>query len=359
MALTAQAGIFGYGPQAAVGTPATSFYRHKATLVDLGVMDDIRLGPNEIGNNPMPSFPYKAGYIVSGGVEMMPRLEDTVGWMLYALLGDVSSAVVSGTAYKHTFKPLVADPALVRWMTLKKYIPKKEGDASTDQGELYTDCKPISLTLTLPNDSPIAARWDFLGKSFDLVDDITAWTWQNTYEDWETIPIGCETGGYIKFTGGGLTAEELPVVNARLVFTNTPLDIRQEKVYGSPELEDITIIDRRMSFDVTVKWNNPSLYKAILTGQYDGTEWSSKAMTGQLDVAAVSGELIGVTDEKYRLEISAPEIMWQMNAPVALAAGQAVIMRFTGTALDPSSGSYATYALVNDQTEYVWPSASS
>lgn len=359
MAVTAQAGIFGFGPQSAMENPATDFYRHKATLIDLGVNDDIRVGPMEIGSGPFPTFPYKAGFIVGGGVELQPRLESSLGWLLYAALGDHHVSGPVDSAYSHTFTPLVADKSFVRWLSLRKYIPMKEGDPDTDIGELYTDCKPVGLSLTLPNDAPITARWDFLGRAFELVEDAsTSWAWENEYEDWTSIPVGCELGGAIAFTGGGLTGVELPVVGARVTFANQNLDIRQEKVYGSPSLEDITILSRQITFDCTIKWNNPDLYKAILTGRFDGSAWSSKPMTGSLDVKMVGTGLVGVT-QKYELGITAAEVMWQMNGPIQLAGGQAIIMRFTGTALEPSVGNYATFTLKNKIATYAWPSAGS
>ncbi len=431
MAVTSQAGSFSFGPQSAKEVPATSFYRHKATLIDLGVLDDIRVGPLEIGSGPFPTFPYKAGYIVGGGVEMQPRLEDSLGWLLFATLGDVST---SGSGpYSHAFKPLAADESFVRWLTLRKYMPKKEGLSDTDLGEEFLDCKPVALTLTLPNDAPVTARWDFMGRSFSMVPEIgavvsrtnvslarvsnvvtvtttiahgfnpgdrvvvagvtptsfngshritavpspttfrfaqtaaddtdsvpgtsavgAAWT-EADYEVWGSIPVGCELGGFIKFTGGGLTAEELPVVGARVSFANQNLDIRQEKVYGSPFLEDITIIQRAITFDVTIKWNNPKLYRAILTGSTIGLDWASRPLTGELDIAAVATDNIGATGEKYELDILAPEIMWQMNGPIQLAGGQAILMRFTGTALEPTAGAYATFTLKNGVAAYAWP----
>lgn len=514
MAVTAQAGIFGFGPQIAMESPATTFYRHKATLIDLGVLDDIRVGPLEIGSGPFPTFPYKAGYVVGGGVEIQPRLEDTLGWLLYAALGDVASS--GGPAYAHAFTPLAADQSFVRWMSLRKYIPQKEGDVTTDLGELYTDCKPVALTLTLANDAPVTARWDFMGRTFELIDtfaagtpevantsDLTrasnvvtvtttadhgfpsgasvviagttsagtsfngtfsislisnvfnvvtatrasgivtmqsdaphnlangefvtiagctpasfngtyavtvidadefsyvkagpnestsvqgtithqpldqftfaqtggdesatgqgtatytpagqAWNWANTYESWESIPVGCEVGGSITFTGGGLVGEVLPVVGARVTFANQPLDIRQEKVFGDSRLEDITIIQRQITFDCTIKWNNPELYRAILTGSTTGTEWASKPLTGSLAITAVGTDVIPATSTKFSLAITAAEVMWQMNGPIQLAGGQAIMMRFTGTALEPSAGDYATFTLTNGASGYVWP----
>lgn len=91
MAVSAQAGTVGFGPQEAKETRATRFYRHKATMVDLGILDDTRLGIPEIGGRPVPTFPYKAGVMVGGGLSLQPRLENTLGWLLRGLTGGYTS----------------------------------------------------------------------------------------------------------------------------------------------------------------------------------------------------------------------------------------------------------------------------
>jgi hypothetical protein len=199
-----------------------------------------------------------------------------------------------------------------------------------------------------------------MGRTFELIPDTSGWAWENAnYEDWPSIPVGCEVGGFIKFTGGGMTNEELPVVGARVTFANQNLDIRQEKVYGSPSLEDITIIQRQITYDVTIKWNSPRIYRSILTGSVSGLEWASRPLTGSLNIAMVSTGDIGVTSTKHSLECTAENVMWQMNGPIQLAGGQAIIMRFTGTALEPISGNYASFLLKNGQDAYAWPVAGS
>lgn len=360
MAVTAQAGIFGFGPQGAMEQAATQFWKHKATTVDLGVLDDIRVGPLEIGSGPFPTFPYKAGYVIGGGVELQPRLEDSIGWLLFATLGAHSVGAATDGVYPHTFKP-DTDQSNVRWLSLRKYFPQKESDPATDLGMLFTDCKPTNLTLTLPNDAPITARWDFMGREYTMVPDITGWTWQNSaYEDWGSIPLGCETGGSIEFTGGDLSGESLPIVNARVSFGNQNLDIRQEKVYGSPSLEDITIIQRQMTFDCQVKWNNPDVFRNILTGSSTGVNWTSQALTGQVDIKTVATALAGSSlSQKFELDINAAELMWQLNGPITLAAGEAIMIPLTGTALEPASGDYATFMLYNEVADYSWPAAGS
>ena len=467
MATTAANGIFGFAPALSkTALPSVpKWMRHKASLVDLGILDQVNVGPLEVGGGPFPTFPYKSGYLVGGGATIQPRLENTLGWLMLASLGDVSAEVpvpgtnvhaeisatgsypqdittvisappvggssvlvkvtalggVSATAgitvvgtdnndsaltatftltavalnslnkcaspsthvfktitaihinsgaaagdkftlvyqsgTKHTFVPKSSNPSFVHWIEARKYIPKNgDDDADSDLGETYIGCKPLSLVLTLPNAAPVTARFDLLGRDFGIEESIAGWTWDNEFEDWNSIPVGCETGGYIKFTGGGLSGEELKVVAAQVGWMNTPLDLRQEKIFGDPRIEDITIISRLMTYDVTVKWNNPELYRAIVTGSKTGLTWASKPMTGLIDVAMVSpGMVIGA--QPYQLNIGSPEILWQMAGTPILAAGQAIMMRFTGTALAPNVGDYTTLDLINNVDSYSWPSS--
>jgi hypothetical protein len=359
MAVTAQAGIVGWGPQIGKGTIATVFHKHKATTIDLGMLDDVRMGALEIGGSPFPTFPYKAGYSIGGGFEIQPRMEDVLGWLLYSLMGDCSSAVVGTTdAYKHTFKPLAADTSAVKWMTLKKYIPKKDNNNSTDLGEIFTDCKPVAMTLDLAAEQPLSARMDFIGRTWTPVADTTAWTWANAaYEDWHSIPVGCEVGGFVKFTGGGLSDFVLPAVAARVTMVNQNLPLPQEKVIGSFGLEDVTIVTRQMAFDITVKWNDPELLLAIQGGANNATGWTSTPLVGELFLtAATATEIPDDSGENYRMEVEATNVVFQLNGPPVLAAGRAVMLRFMGTVMEPNSGAYAEVRVVNAKTAYTWPS---
>src|SRR5512146_3448564 len=103
MTTTAQAGILGFGPSSGkgVGVLSGNWYRHKATLIDLGVMDDQRLGPPEVGGRPLPTIPYKAGVMVAGGATFSPRLKNSFGWILKGALGYSTPTSGSGTIVNH------------------------------------------------------------------------------------------------------------------------------------------------------------------------------------------------------------------------------------------------------------------
>lgn len=350
MAVSAQAGVFSFGPKAGKGGTPTNWYRHRATMVDLSVIDETREGPPEVGGKAVPTFPYKSGPLVGGGATLMPRLQSSLGWLLYALTGSVASAAdpYNADVYEHVFKLNSVDSTYVPWMDFRKSIPRKDNGANTDLGEIYKDCKVIGATLALPNDMPLSLRMDVLGREFSEDPAPDAWTYANSLEDWESIPVACQTGGY--FNIGGAT---LPIVSGSVAWQNVPLDIRQERVYGDPYIEDVTIIQRRLMYDIVVKWNNPELYLQVLTGQTNGTAWGGKPHVASFELKAVSSDNMPTETEPYSLTIEAEKVMMSQQGGITLAGNNAVMLRFSGVALDATE--YATITLRNKVTGYVWP----
>jgi hypothetical protein len=356
MSVTAASALLGFGPQAAMGEEPENWYQHRATMIDLDVIDETREGAPEIGGVPVPTFPYKSGPAVAGGFTLQPRLEDTLGWLLYGMLGSVASeADPYSDAYDHVFG-FATEPSYVPWMSFRKHIPAKEADLDTDLGQIFKDCKIIGGSLALPNDSPLTMRIDALGCQFELDHSPNEWSWANAnLESWDSIPVACVTDGWIKI--GGV---ELPVVAATVGFQNVPLDPRQERIYGSPWLEDVTIVHRRLAFDLTVKWNNPDLYAEVLTGNAVGTEWSAQPKVASFQVKTVSSINMTGQDEPWSLIIDASNIMMGHVGGIGLAANQSILLRFAGVALETDPDvPYATYTLRNLAESYEWPVVSS
>ena len=451
-----QAGIFGFGPQGSEEVLASTFYRHKSRDIDLAPVDDVRMGPPEIGGVPVPTFPYKVGALAAGGATLSPRLEDTFGWLLYGAMGDVSTSgspsgisypeivmqrqtlsagaktistkltspttptklivrgwrdgstpltgnvVIHGTssgspaesvtlsdqdevqtsltwsaitsvdlpAYinnafdavsigwidtdmrEHTFKFLAADNYWLPYMSFRKLIPA--GRSGVTFGEEFVDCKVLGMNFQLGNEDPIAARVDVMGKTFNFVDDPAgSWTWGNTYETYSSIPLGCVPGGYIMVPSFGDTP--LPITGATVGIQNAPLDVRQIRNFGSPFLDDIPIVTRQLVFDVTCKWYDPTLYRAIQTNSKVGTTWSSLPFVKSLDIMAYSPAYAPSTNSPYGLRIQSDSVLWQLAGGVRLAGNELVQMRLTGVAID-SSGNYASLGLINKKESYDWPS---
>ena len=357
MAVTSQTGVLSFGGQSAKETVATTFYKHRAVNLDLSAFSDDRLGDPEVGGVNTPTIPYRAGIMATGGAVINPRLEDTFGWLLYGLSGAVSTTAdedvfgTTETGFNHHIFSYASDYGYVPYMTFRKEIP---GESATEfLGEIYQDCKVVNAAVALPNDNLISTRIDVLGRAADtLFDDNPSFSYDNTqYEDYQSIPIGCTTGGYMKIPDFSATA--FPVTQATVVFQNRPLDIRQEKNYGSPYLDEVTIVSRQMMIDMIVKWKDPQLYLSILTGTTTGTQWTASPWVEDLDIYALSPDPI-VGSTPYQLRIQAPEVMYQLVGGIELAGNQAVMMRIRGTAI-AGTQSYYEIHLGNEATQYVWP----
>lgn len=363
MTTVAQAGILGFGPSASkgAGVATGNWYRHKATMIDLAVVDDQRLGPPEVGGRPLPTIPYKAGVSVAGGATINPRLEASLGWLLRGALGSSNTTSGSGSVKNHTFRLDPTTPGLVPWMGFRKLIPTDGNVGNYNLGEVYKDCKITSLALTLPNDGLISARLDVVGREFTF-EETPTWGittgstggWAPTYgefEDYPSIPIGSTPGGYINVPTFG----NLPVVQAVVTIQNQNLDPRQEKVYGSPYLEDVTIIGRQVNLDLTVKWTNADLYRQILTNNVDGLSWSSVPFTTGITFRTISPANMTGEAQPYELTVVVTKAMLSLQGGIQLAGNNAVMMRFQGTALDIAGQEYCTFTLVNKFTNYTWP----
>jgi hypothetical protein len=305
-----------------------------------------------VGGVPVPTFPYKAGYVVGGGASLQPRLENTFGWLLYAALGKCTSEADDDPSdsgiYNHTFE-MASDASYVPWTSWRKVIPRKDGDPDSDLGETYTDCKVLGLNFQMATDNPVTARVDVVGRTFELDDDPTAFVYDNTFEDWQSIPVACMIGGHIKMNGS-----TLPVAGATFAWTNNPLDLRQEKIIGSPALDDVTIVSRQLSFEIVVRYNDPDLYRQILTGSTVGTEWGGEPHVGSFEIKMVSAKNMPGLDEPYSLTVSSDEALLTQVGGIGFAAGQAVFTRFAGTIIE-GTGPYATIVLRNKQSAYTWP----
>jgi hypothetical protein len=360
MAVTAQTGVFSFGGQAGKTTIATTFYQHRASDIDLATISDDRLGPPEVGGEPVPTIPYRAGVMASGGALINPRLESTLGWLLSGSLGAWSvtadenalGTVVTNMS-NHEFV-FAADPGFIPYLTFQKEIPA-EVDATDRLGEQFLDCKIVSVTLALPNDGLITSRVDVLGRAAGTNFEVApSWTYDNTMEDYQSIPIGSVTGGYLKIPGFSGTA--LPVTAANVTLTNAPLDIRQEKNYGSPYLDEVTVVGRSMTVDLILKWKDPQLWQQILTGATDGTNWTATPFVQDLDVYTVSPTNTPTSNpaSPYDLRIQAPSVMYQVVGGIRMAGNQAVMLRVTGTAIADASG-YCAINMGNEETDYTWP----
>lgn len=355
MTVTAQAGTFSWGGQSAKESVATTWYRHRVVDGDITEITDDRMGPPEVGGRPTPTIPYRAGYLVSGGLSINPRLVDVFGWLLFGALGAVTTTANSPESGLHSHKfAFASNESWIPWMSFRKHVVGAAVDGSEDIGMIYEDCRVIGATFNLPASGIVNARFDVLGREFAFDESPDAWTYANTMEGHESVPISSVVGGYFKIPG--YSATELPIIGAQVSLGNVPLDIRQEMVYGSPQLDNVTPVLRTLGAQVTLKWQDPDLWQSIFTGSASGTAWTSTPFIHDMDVLASSPADVDDTySNPFTLRIQSDEMMWRPVGGIRLAGNNAVLITLQGTAFENDAGDYCAVTLQNSTASYTWP----
>ncbi len=353
MTLTAQASTYSWGGQSAKETVAALWYRHRVLDGDLAEISDERMGQPEVGGTPVPTLPYRAGYMVGGGLSVYPRFEDVFGWILYGAMGSVTTTADTPEIGMHQHKfGFAANPAFMNYMSFRRHLVGAAAAGAEDLGTVYEDGRIIGLTFNLPNSGIPTARVDVLAREFTF-EDPSAWSYVNTMEDPLSVPISCTVGGYIKIPG--YDAANLPVIGAQIAIQNVPLDIRQEMVYGSPKLDDVTPVFRNMTVTLTLKWADPDLWRTILTGAVGGASWITAPFIEDLDIVALSPADITGKANPYSLRIQASNVVWQPVGGIRLAGNESVMLSIRGVAFDNPGGDYNSLTLENEVTAYAWP----
>lgn len=376
MGVTAQTGLFGFGQQASEAADPTKWYKHKAVAIDLALIDDTRVFPMEVGGNPVPTGMFKAGVSVGGGATIYPRLEDTFGHLLFAALGKVTTTlnkniedtVDAGSVVNyHVFSMDYTKWSYLPWMGFRKIIDKDPAQGDTDIiGEEFTDGKVLGLSFTLPNQGLISCRVDALCKEYDMVEDpegAGGWTFENaSYEDYTSVPLATFKDANASVINGTIDIGssdfvDLPIIAASVSIANVPAPDQQERIYGDPWRDEITIVSRSMQVVLTVKWKNPEIYQKLITGSKSGAgEWTPTPWTDSLTFDMISPKTIAGTNtgstEKYMLRFSADKVGFAPRGPIQLAGNQCVMMQLVGTVLEDDSGYYGTLTLQNDVDSY-------
>ncbi len=348
MTVTAQSTVLSWGIQADADTQPTSWYQHRALRSTLSELDDVRVLDPELGGVAVPDGAYKVGPMGGGSIILQPRLKGSIGYLLKALTGDVTSTTDANTnVTTHVFA--FGGIECLPWVGVRTHI-KGGCNGVPDLGRILVGARIIGAQLDFTIERPLQATFAFRSKTFQFDDNPSGWTYANTLEDYSTMPLGVQEGSYIKIPG--FSSGALPIVAATVGFVNNPLDVRFDRSYGHTGLDDITITDHAMTIDATVKWKDPSLYRAILTGSATGTAWTSTVFEQDFQATAVAPAIVGSGSDHYMLQIDAPRVLWRINGGLDLAGRDAVMIRLNGTVLLNGDGVYAKITLKNDTASY-------
>jgi hypothetical protein len=342
------------------------WYQHRATAVSLQPREMADIYPPEMGAEPVPSGAYKGAVMAEGGIEMIPRLKETLGYYLYGALGacdsqvdatwdtaanDFTSGVSTGVnAHHFTF---ASKAYTLPWMAFRKHIPGL--GATDDSGEVMYDARVGSLTINVAPGSPLGLSVAARGSRVKYRNnaEVSAWTYQNTIEDATTAP---HAGKGSVLIGGDST---IKVTSAQITFANQFEDVQGSLVAGSFFPDDIAVLQRVFNVRIVTKWKDAQLWRKLMTGTTTGTDWSSlpfiEATAGATKAFEATfespGDITGASPATpYKLRIIANNMFWRPDqAGIALEAGNVIRVPLIGTAI-VSTDNYVDIVLENDAT---------
>lgn len=297
-------------------------------------------------------------HIAAGGVAAAAITSITLPQVTSTGNTRVSLGWYAASAKEHTFSFDPSNKACIGWMTVRKLMPKPNcGVTGATFGEEGVDCRLANFRLNVPANGVVSARVDWQGRQPQFYDNPS---WTPSYETFNSVPISCVLEGGIVIPA--FSTNEMPITNLSITMSNNTTQPQQEMVIGSYYPDDFVPMSRAMTITATYKWADAAMYRAILTGQMtspgDNTKyfWSPTPWYSPFwaRVAAPNTTVDGIT--KYSLTAFAPNVMWSVAAPPALAGGDLVMLQLQGTVMKPllATQNYCELRLVNDTTAYTY-----
>lgn len=363
---------FAFALQSAKGSPVTNaadFRRMRAVSAMVGSQQAMDQLPQEVGGGYHSSAMFKQFVAGVGAAQFLPRLEGDLAYLITSTLGSprASGEDLGDGVYKTIWDP-ANDYCTHPWLTARKYIPTCETDVSTYMAEEISDAKAQALNFTLAAGSPAMANFSLLAINSAFVDGATASDWPDemqAYEDTDSVIMGSVTGtgALLKaITGvdlgeGAATDFGIPAINLQVGITNrfSGEGVRPELVLGKLGMDDLVLLEQTMAFQLTYKWKNPSLYKAVYAYQGSGnavsTSPTSQPLTTEVEITMRSPRFAGSSSSVYEeLKIKLAECTIDCPQGVVLTGGQFVTMTVTGIAkIQNTPSEYATIELVNGE----------
>lgn len=358
MTITAQGSVFSFAVQdAKVGAGGTfttgdyDWYRHRALSIQMGTITDQRQFPLEAGGSIFPTGAFRQGQFFGGQAEIIPRLENSFGWLLLAACGNVSSitgAPVVG-ANRHIFRLDPTDSYNIPWMAARVFTPGTT--SAEDFLETGFDCKLNGMRIAIPAAGKAGAQLQIIGRDSTFLHNPGTPTYANTLEDSLTTP----DAGRGSFSIGGTS---YPAMGAEIILSNNVTTPQEEMILGSFNPDDHVARTRSVVINFQYKYENSELYQQFMTGTTTGTEWSPLPFEVEtagsdyaVDVAIQSPQYITGTTP-YTLRIRGNRATIARQGPPQLRGGGIIVENYSIALQDPAVGNYCEFVLDNAVSNY-------
>jgi hypothetical protein len=310
--------------------------------------------PPELGAVPLVDGAHKLAAYFAAQVDFIPRLEEDLGWLLFAACGSVSTVTDSPEAglQTHYFLMDTSDYLALKWLTIRQEIPSEAG--ANNMGIQGTDCRIANMLLNFTAASRLTTRMSVLGRTPSFSDDPTSWTY-NAAETSTSVAIISADGSHFRIPS--FQAGDLPLASARVTLDNTVSQPQQEFIIGSYHPDDVIGLYRGMTIEGVYQWEDEDLYLALSANGQTGAAvpWTADIYESSVSVKAVSPSNISGYSNPYSLTLTAPRVIWYASAPPESAGVNIVQLPITGIVGKPTSGDPFLFALVNEVASYTWP----
>lgn len=361
MTNVAQNVTFSFAPQAAgkIGaggsfTPGSyNWRRHKTTQFEGGTQSVDELFPLELGGSITPTGAYRRGNFYAAQIGLIPRLSGSLGWLLLAAMGNVSSvsSLPVASTYTHVFRHNPSNAIDVPWLASRILIP---GDVSAEDFVEYGyDCRLGGLRIAVPNAGKLEAQIQLIGRDSQFASNPGSLTYANSFEGSGSTP----DAGNGSFSIGG---NAIPAIGADVMINNTMTRVQDEYILGSMNPDDFKPVNRAVQVRYAHKYNNSQEYQRTMSTSPSGTDWSPTPRivdtAGQnyaIDMVFRSPEYItGSTPYTFRLRGN--RVVIQPEGSPRLVGGQMIVQNYVATLMEPASGDYVQIIIENGQSGYLW-----
>lgn len=360
MSVSSLNSIWGAGPQTAKGVAATTFYAFRAMRVAGGPQELAQTAEPEVGGQPLPDAAYKVGVFTREQIDLYMRLEDDIGWLLYALTGAVSTTADTPESgmHTHTFR---MDPTstltmlTLKWLSTRRIIGQPA--IGHNFGMQVVDNRIEAMMFNLAAAAALTCRMNMLGRTHTLSDDPSAWTWAaSSPEGFDSVPISANTNSHFKVPD--FSASALPTQQVQIQFGNVLTQPTQEFIIGSPYMDDIAALYRNIGLNWTYKWYDEDLYLYMVANGGTGTsiDWSAIVPSGSFEAKISTPQNVSGMSNPYSITFAAPEVFWFPTAPPSLSGLNLIQLPVSGIVAATDDGSDPfTIQLVNETSAYTWP----
>jgi hypothetical protein len=365
------AGLFGIAPQTALEAAGGTFYWFPMINCDFGPLEGQDNIPFEIGGSALQRGRFKTGVVFGGNLDLVPRLDNRLGWLLHAGMGDastiadttVANAIAGSTGsdtdvHTHRFYFKSTDEFYVPYVTAHKLLPHET--AASQVGEIAEDCVVTGLTLTATPAAVVTMRASLLGRATaDTVWDYNP-AWTATYDTDNTFMVTSCTGSVKIEYGDPAVLTTFKTGAVTMTLANNVLPPAQSRYIGSGHPIDFPVLSRTFTVVTTCFCESYDLYVETFGGAGSGgadATWSCTPASGDIDITLQSAAVITGSDyHLMRIRTYENNVNF-MARPIVLTPNAPVVFQLVGQVQKPSgTGNPVDIWIQNgNSTGYTWP----